>query len=106
MGATALGIGTIIAGVVVAKLASLFFVVTLSNIATHFLTSFSPLTYFFVRVVTHIAALSGTVTLLQILWNYTYESVQNHWEAAKHYDDQALQAQLRKAVEKLNAIPK
>lgn len=103
---TAVTIGVLIAGIVVAKLASLFFITTIANIATHFLTTFSPLTFFCVRVVTHVAALTGTAISLKLFWNYAYGSISNHWEKAKHLDDQALQAQLRKAVENLAAIPK
>lgn len=102
--ATALGVSTLAVGFVVANLASAFFVAIVAEIAAHMLTSCSPLTFFAVRVVTHMAALSGTATLLQMLWGATTESVQNHWEAAKHLDDQAINANLRKAVEKLSNV--
>ncbi|MBS0629555.1 MAG: hypothetical protein JSS30_04940 [Verrucomicrobia bacterium] len=99
VGATLLGLGMIGTGVLVAKLASLFFVTFFAAIAIHSATTFSSLTYFLIRVVTHLAVISGTATLIQMLWNATYESVQNHWEAAKHLDDQGVRALLHKTKE-------
>lgn len=95
---TVLAVGIVVAAVVVAKLASLFFVTSLINISMLNGSSFHPITFFVTRVLTHTATYIGAGALIQKLWSSIYGAIQDHWEAAKHLDDLGIKALLRKAA--------
>lgn len=94
---TVLAVGIVVAAVVVAKLACLFFVTLLINISMANGFSFQPITFFVTRVLTHTATYIGAGVAIHKLWSSIYGSIQDHWDAAKHLDDLGIKALLRKA---------
>lgn len=91
IGAVLLTVGMVVSAVVVAKLASLFFIVALIKIAG----PISPLAIFATKAIVHLCTYVGAASLFEKLIPACYGSIKNHWEAAMHYDDLRSKAMLR-----------
>lgn len=87
VGAVLLTVGIAVAAIAVAKLASLFFMVSMVKIAAHFGGAAAPLAFFGVKVFTHLATYLATGMILEKLWSAFHTSITDQWQAAKHYDD-------------------
>jgi hypothetical protein len=101
IGAVLLTVGMVVSAVVVAKLASLFFIVAMIKIAG----PISPLAIFATKTVVHLCTYIGAGSLFEKLIPACYGSIKDHWEAAKHYDDLRSKAIVRQIGLKFAPMP-
>jgi len=95
IGTAVLTVGLAVAAVVVAKLASLFFLTMIIQIAAEFGGVVSPLAIFATKTIVHLCTYVGAASLFEKLIPVCYASIKNQWDAAKHYDDLRSRALMR-----------
>lgn len=105
VGGAVVAVGVVLAAIVIAKFAALFFALALGKVGELAAINFSEATYLTVKVLAHAATYLTAGWSLYKLWDATHSSVQNHWDYATHLYDQGVNALMAKAGRAAPAAP-